>query len=1153
MHKNNTQRFHDFIQPAKSPPIVRSSFWFIVVFLSMVFLQPLMANDESQLDALFNQPPVDKETLLRKIKDSEQSSQLAEEKQNQLLDSYRTTLGYLNDIETNKLKGEQVSEFRKLILTPLIKVREKLNKQQNLEIKPINFGNKQLSNLEQMLYAEQANLAAVTAKLSDISQQLSLAAIRPNIIRQRIIELNEQQEEITATLIQQTVENENLQQMEVLLWMLQTQNLAIRTEISTLDQERLSLPLRVEYLDILRQYYQLVVDEISSNISYIQEKVNILKLVKAGKDKANADKLQMELESKPLIIRDLAEKNTLLTQQLNQFTLEFQQFDRDNENAKKKITDIKIQYENIRKKLKIAGYGPILAKVLIEQQRQIPADKAYSIRDEQRKQRISELGLLQLNDNNERQGLDSISKYVQQLVDKHPDIDTTAIHKDLKKLAMSRKSLLEKSKGLIAMNLRLLQDYAYSDQQLHNTVEEYSDFLNRNQLWIRTAPLPNIERIGAIPHDLSWLLSESLWKELSIALFEQANSTVFFIVTVFLIILVLTKSRWLLLKIQSTGKNVGILSKDTLYSTFYAISLTLLLAASWPLIFTLFGWQLSSASNSTAFTIAVAESIKEASMHWFFLRFFYYMYLPKGVLIAHFKVPEVTANRVATGFKRLQLVYMPTIFVLMILFRYDLASTTGETGRILLIIFLLNLAVFFKFVLFSKDNKISYEKPLVNSKRSIRTQKPLKIFLVVVPLLLAALNLLGYMYTVAQFANLYLFSIWLLLCLWFVKKFLVRWLNLSQCRFKLKEVQEKRLETLARKKIENSSDSLMESESGDMFEPEIDFAELEANSLYLLNVGLIFCAAIGLMGVWANILPAFALFDDITLWTTVVNEAEGQLDVAVTLKDLIKSIIILFMTVIFAKFLPSLLEIIMIQRTSMNAGSRYTVTTITNYIIIAIGFFMFFATLGMDWSKLQWLIAALGVGIGFGLQEIVANFISGIIILFERPFRVGDIVTIGNNNGVVTRIRIRATTIRNWDRKELLVPNKDFITGQLINWTLSEPVTRIVIPVGLAYGGDVEQALKRMLEAAEENPNILTDPPPSVIFDAFGDNALSLILRCFIDDVDSRVTVISALNKAINDKFIQDNLEIAFPQRDIHLNTKTPLEIRIQSSKNFPI
>lgn len=133
------------------------------------------------------------------------------------------------------------------------------------------------------------------------------------------------------------------------------------------------------------------------------------------------------------------------------------------------------------------------------------------------------------------------------------------------------------------------------------------------------------------------------------------------------------------------------------------------------------------------------------------------------------------------------------------------------------------------------------------------------------------------------------------------------------------------------------------------------------------------------------------------------------------------------------------------------------------------------------------------------------------------------------------------------------MPNKDFITGQLINWTLSEPLTRIFIPVGLAYGGDVDQALKRMLEAAEENPSILTDSSLSVIFEAFGDNALSFVLRCFIDDVDARVTIISALNKAINDKFIQDNLEISFPQRDIHLDTKSPLEVRIQSNAKFAI
>ena len=257
---------------------------------------------------------------------------------------------------------------------------------------------------------------------------------------------------------------------------------------------------------------------------------------------------------------------------------------------------------------------------------------------------------------------------------------------------------------------------------------------------------------------------------------------------------------------------------------------------------------------------------------------------------------------------------------------------------------------------------------------------------------------------------------------------------------------------------------------------------------------------------------------------------------------------IVFSTIAAAKYLPSLLEIIMLQQTTMTAGSRYTVTTVTNYIIVATGMIMFFNILGVDWSKLQWLVAALGVGIGFGLQEIVANFISGIIILFERPIRVGDTVTIGDHDGIVIRIRIRirATTIRNWDRKELLVPNKEFITGQLINWTLSDATTRIVIPVGLAYGGDVELALKLMLETAEEHPDVLLDPEPSVIFDEFGDNALSLKLRCFIADNFYRLAIVTVLHQAINRKFNDAGLVIAFPQRDVHLDTNTPLDVRIQ-------
>jgi potassium efflux system protein len=204
-----------------------------------------------------------------------------------------------------------------------------------------------------------------------------------------------------------------------------------------------------------------------------------------------------------------------------------------------------------------------------------------------------------------------------------------------------------------------------------------------------------------------------------------------------------------------------------------------------------------------------------------------------------------------------------------------------------------------------------------------------------------------------------------------------------------------------------------------------------------------------------------------------------------------------------------------------------------------------FNLLGGNWSEIQWLIAALGVGIGFGLQEIVANFICGLILLFERPIRIGDIVTVGDTDGVVTKIQIRSTTIRGWDQKELLVPNKEFITGRLLNWTLTDPITRIVIPVGIAYGSDVVRAIRLIEQVAEEHERVLKEPAFIVTFDSFDDNALEIVLRCFIGSMDYWRLTTSELHLAINQKFEEAGIVIAFPQRDVHLNTSAPLDVRI--------
>ena len=175
----------------------------------------------------------------------------------------------------------------------------------------------------------------------------------------------------------------------------------------------------------------------------------------------------------------------------------------------------------------------------------------------------------------------------------------------------------------------------------------------------------------------------------------------------------------------------------------------------------------------------------------------------------------------------------------------------------------------------------------------------------------------------------------------------------------------------------------------------------------------------------------------------------------------------------------------------------------------------------------------------------MANFISGLIILFEQPIRVGDTVTVGETTGVVTKIQLRATTIRDWDRRELLVPNKEFVTARLLNWSLTDQVTRIHVEVGVAYGSDVDDAIEIVRQAALGHPMVLDDPAPFVTFDKFGADSLEIILRCYVEELDKRLSIASAVRLDINRNLKAAEIVVAYPQRDVHLDASTPLDIRL--------
>ena len=195
------------------------------------------------------------------------------------------------------------------------------------------------------------------------------------------------------------------------------------------------------------------------------------------------------------------------------------------------------------------------------------------------------------------------------------------------------------------------------------------------------------------------------------------------------------------------------------------------------------------------------------------------------------------------------------------------------------------------------------------------------------------------------------------------------------------------------------------------------------------------------------------------------------------------------------------------------------------------------------------MATALTFGLAFGLQEMFANFVAGIIILFEQPVRVGDVVEIDGVTGVVTQIRIRATTITNWDKKDFIVPNKEFITGKLLNWTRSDEVTRLVMTVGIAYGSDTQHARELLEQILRDHPHVLEDPAPLVIFDQFDESTLNFTLRAFIGSLNKRLTVTHDVHVAIDTAFREAGIEIAFPQRDLHVRT-IPVELRLRDTES---
>ena len=236
-----------------------------------------------------------------------------------------------------------------------------------------------------------------------------------------------------------------------------------------------------------------------------------------------------------------------------------------------------------------------------------------------------------------------------------------------------------------------------------------------------------------------------------------------------------------------------------------------------------------------------------------------------------------------------------------------------------------------------------------------------------------------------------------------------------------------------------------------------------------------------------------------------------------------------------------------LRKFHLKDGVRYTLRRLTEYTLHLVGIIVAFQFVGINLSGLAVIFGLLSVGIGFGLQNVTANFVAGLVLLFERPIRIGDRVTVGDVEGDVEEISMRATKVRTLNNISIIVPNSQFTSSNIVNWSYGDPRIRLDIDVGVSYGSNLDLVLKSLKEVALESPKVLKDPEPDVLLREFGESSWNMRLRLWIDNPERHHQVRSDINCAIVRKFRENGIEIPFPQRDLHVRSHAPLPLTKES------
>ena len=733
-----------------------------------------------------------------------------------------------------------------------------------------------------------------------------------------------------------------------------------------------------------------------------------------------------------------------------------------------------------------------------------------------------------------------------------PDLSETD-KATLSSIIDTRRDLLRQISTLSNARITSVSELRSAQISLLEQTESLQTLLDENLLWVRSVPaidfsFPQKVGLGALK-----LFSP---KNFALALSELLKMTRKYILVVigFLIITGLTlrlrPKVWE--DVNRRSKLVGRVKEDSTWHTPAVIASGVFHSLPLPLIFLLIALLYSLSQNPDRLIKGLANGFAYLSVFALVFGSWIRWDREKGLFDAHFKLPDGLRRAIGMNLRWFVPVIGMISFLLVI--ANDMADTNITEGLSVFVFILtaVSMMVFAARILWGKRSKISN---FAHTESTLsRFRGLIALMIIGLPLVTIGLAAAGYYESAnALLRRLFMTGV-LVLLTYVIYGSIRRAIVVAQRQLKYRQALEKREAELKARREKEAAE-----ERGEDVAPpppintkDIDVTTMTRQTSQLLQTIILLGFAGLLWMIWASLVPALSIFDGFEVWKIKdgATDTEGSpIDRIISLWDILQSLVILALTFIAARNLPGFLEIFVLNRLGVDPGTRYAVTTVLGYIIVATGIIIGFNQLGLQWSQLKWIATGLSVGIGFGLQKIIANFVSGLIILFERPIRIGDYVTIGDQSGTVSRIKIRATTLKDLDNLEILIPNEALISERVTNWTLSSSITRLIVNVGIAYGSDTDAARDVMLSAVRDLPKVLATPAPNVLFMGFGDSSLNFQIRVFLNTFDDRVPMTHIIHTEINKALEAAGIPIPFPQRDLNIvSQNVPLQVLSKAS-----